>query len=62
MKENIQIKTVAEALDVIKQLQTICREQREEIKGLKALMEIAANKSKSEFAANLIANKLWGKK
>jgi len=62
MKEIKQIKTVAEALDVIKQLQTICREQREEIKGLKAFMEIAANKSKSEFAANFLANKLWSKK
>lgn len=36
MKEVKQLKTVAEALDVIKQLQTICIEQREEIKGLKA--------------------------
>ena len=59
MKETKQIKTVAEALDVIKQLQLICRENRKEINELRAFIEISANKSKSEFAANLIAKNLF---
>jgi hypothetical protein len=60
-KDIKRIETVAQALVIIKQLQTICKEQREEINGLKALMEVAANKSKSESAANLIAKHLFKK-
>lgn len=59
MENTNQIKTVSEALVVIKQLQTICKEQREEIKNLKAFIEISKNKSQSEFAANLIAKNLF---
>jgi hypothetical protein len=60
-KDIKRIETVAQALVIIKQLQTICKEQREEINGLKALMEVAANKSKSESAADLIAKHLFKK-
>lgn len=55
------IKTVAEALVVIKELQNICREQRDQIKGLQGLIEIASNKSKSESAVNSIAKYLFKK-
>jgi hypothetical protein len=61
IKDIKQIKTVAEALIIIKELQAICREQRDEIKGLKYLIEIGSNESKSESAVNLIAKHLFKK-
>jgi len=49
-----QIKTVAEALEVIKQLQTICKEQREKIKRLEN--ETCTEKSKTDFAPEFVKN------
>lgn len=34
-----QLKTVAEAIEVIKELQTICKDQKEKIKSLENLIE-----------------------
>lgn len=58
-KDIKQIKNVAEALVIIKQLQSVCKEQRKEIEGLKALIDLGKNKSKSEAAVNLIAKNLF---
>jgi len=58
-KDIKQIKTVAEALIIIRKLQNICKEQREEIEGLKSFIKIGANKSKSEQAVNLITKHLF---
>lgn len=58
-KDIKQIRTVSEALVIIKKLQSICKEQREEINDLKAIIEIGAKKSKSEASVNLITKKLF---
>jgi hypothetical protein len=49
-----EIRTVAEALEVIKELQAICKEQREKIKRLEN--EIGAIKSKTDSTPDFLKN------
>ena len=51
-----QIKTIAEALVIIKELQTICKRQRKEIENL--TKEVEASKAFNQFFGN---NNKWGK-
>ena len=49
-----EIRTVAEALEVIKELQTICKEQREKIKRLENVIGAIKSKPNStDFLKNL---------